>query len=312
MSLISNLNPLNLQTEKQKFCQNLNYNPQFIYNRTFTHRQLTLYGLPSSYFQKIAENYLKKNPHRPLLSNKTIFLTKTQIIQHCRQLFQQLKLPLIPIVFQKHHLTRASIKKGHLIINERAQLTPRKLNSLLAHEVQTHYLRSHNQKLQNFPKPNTSQYLRTEEGLAILNSNYYKPQPNFTGLCHQYLGVCLAQTQSFSQIFSWRMSFPCTSFSQAWNFTTRIKRGLTDTSQPGGFTKDIVYLEGLIQVIDWLSNQENSYSDLYLGKIDTSHLPEIKKQAQTHGLTYPIFMADLPAYLQFVAACKAEVESLLL
>lgn len=311
MALISDLQPLNLEEEKLKFQQNSNYNPQFIYQQLLSPQKLTIYGVPQPQFIAIANNYLQKHPKRPQLPANTNFLNQNQIICYCHQLFQQLKIPPIPIIFQKNHLTRASIKKGQLIINHHAQLTPTKLRSLLAHEVETHYLRSYNQKLQTFPKPKPSQYLRTEEGLASLNSNYYKKEPNFIGLCQQYLGVNFAQTNNFSQVFSWRISFPQTTFSQAWNFTLRVKRGLSDTSLPGGFTKDIVYLEGLVQVIQWLSKKENSIYDLYLGKIATTNVTELKLLARTDKLIYPTFTADLPAYLQFVYSCKSEVESLL-
>ncbi len=55
-----------------------------------------------------------------------------------------------------------------------------------------------------------------------------------------------------------------------WKYVLRVKRGLEDTSQPGGFFKDKVYLKGAVQILK--NRKIIDFDDLYCGKIHIEDL----------------------------------------
>ncbi len=308
MSLLASLVPLNLQTEKTRFTFDHHYNPQFVYTRDFTPEVLTRFGLPQASIEKIAWCYLQNETEKPKPAIKSeTYLTPLQIKSQVMHLTKKLTIPDIGVVFKGGRLARAAMKDGELWLSATSKITKKNLEKILAHEIQTHFLRAYNQKQQTFGQYKPSVYLRTEEGLAVFNGSFCERELNFKSICQKYLGVALAQSQSFSEVFAWRMSLPETNFEQAWRFTMRVKRGLNDTSQPGGLTKDLVYLEGFLEVLDWLSQTGNDYRQLYWGKIPNWAVADLKPLVKTEKLIYPTFMADLPALLAWVASCKAQL-----
>lgn len=58
--------------------------------------------------------------------------------------------------------------------------------------------------------------------------------------------------------------------------TIRAKRGLGDTSKPGGFIKDHVYLEGKVLLDDFVKDG-GDLTPLYAGKIGLQHIDLVKK-----------------------------------
>ncbi len=312
MSLISALIPLNLSQEYKKFQADQTYNPQFIYSRDFTRKKLTLYGLPQEKYTLFAQNYLAKFATTSPRVQSGKLLTHSQISQQTRALFSQLHLDP-PII---HWADIPSVAKRHndgLVFAKNLPITQSGLDGILAHEVQTHLLRTHNQNLQILPKSKSSLYIRTEEGLASLNSKFVRHRVDFTYSSYRYLSCVWAQNESFAQVFAHFFQERHFNFDQSWHFALRSKRGLTDTSLPGGFTKDIVYLEGILQTLTWLLQPDNQVSDLYLGKISVEQVLEYKAHACRDGLILPTFLtnaSDYQAYFEFLQACKQHVSGL--
>ena len=50
-----------------------------------------------------------------------------------------------------------------------------------------------------------------------------------------------------------------------WNLAVRVKRGLKDTSQPGGLFKDQCYLKGAVEFLK--RRKEINFSNLFAGKL---------------------------------------------
>jgi hypothetical protein len=74
-----------------------------------------------------------------------------------------------------------------------------------------------------------------------------------------------------------------------FDLTLRVKRGLSDTSLPGGFTKDYLYLQGYYDVKEFASNHD--VLDLFVGKIGIGDVKLVKKIPE---LVSPIFF---PSFL---------------
>ena len=135
-------------------------------------------------------------------------------------------------------------------------------------------------------------YTRTQEGLAAYNVESQHPE-----LFHRparfwsrnAIAVDTARTASFREVFEYMKELR---FNDHFSFgvAAKVKRGLIDTSQHGGFTKDYVYLAGRRDVINHVATG-GKLSDLYIGKILLSDLPLLQDQA---WLVPP---ATLPGFL---------------
>jgi hypothetical protein len=76
-----------------------------------------------------------------------------------------------------------------------------------------------------------------------------------------------------------------------WKCVVRVKRGISDTGEPGGLYKDQVYLEGAIQILRERTNID--FLGLYCGKLSLEDLkrPMIEKRIKKDcGLILPTFM----------------------
>lgn len=309
MSLLESLIPLNLESEESKFRQDQTYNPQFVYSRVFTSKLLTGNGLPRADYLALAEKYLKKIAPTLPKQAKIKALAPRRVSQITRDLFRQLGLNP-PIIHWRKMLSIAKRKNETLIFAKNLPMSESMLKGVLAHEVQTHLLRSHNQALQTLPRSLPSAYSRAEEGLASLNSKFVRQNFDFRTSCYRYLACNWSQQASFAEVFARLRDRGQFDFNRAWYFTLRAKRGLQDTSQPGGFTKDIVYWEGTLQVLDWLLEPENKLADLYLGKISLAQVPEYRSRARREDLIYPTFITQQAEYLDFLGSCKQQLAQL--
>jgi hypothetical protein len=66
-------------------------------------------------------------------------------------------------------------------------------------------------------------------------------------------------------------------------------RGLTDTSQKGAFSKDLVYFEGFIEILKYLQKNDADPSKLYFGKIAVQDIKKVEKLAIVQPILYPNF-----------------------
>ena len=72
-------------------------------------------------------------------------------------------------------------------------------------------------------------------------TSLFKPALNYY-LC------CRASEVSFSQLYN-EIAKYVDNPRQRYRYVLRVKRGLADTSQPGGLYKDQVYLEGAMELL---------------------------------------------------------------
>ena len=82
-----------------------------------------------------------------------------------------------------------------------------------------------------------------------------------------------------------------------WKFVLRLKRGLIETSEPGGLYKDQCYLEG---AVDFLRHRLSiDIVGLFTGKISLEDLrkPKIQKLLNKDLIKLPTFMQDMDKYM---------------
>jgi len=163
------------------------------------------------------------------------------------------------------------------------------------HEIGTHILRSENgyaQPLSIFGKGLPS-YQITEEGLAEFTEIQHGCFSNdiLRRIAGRVVGIKTALDSSFFNTFKEMLKY----FDEpmAFDIVQRAKVGIKDTSKPGSFTKDYVYLYGLRKIEQFF--KKNNYETLkllYTGKIRTEDIPLCKALINDGFLFEPKILPD--------------------
>jgi hypothetical protein len=298
--ILSQLVPINLLEEKSKFFADRTYNPQFQYLREFSALELTGWGLPLQpiydHAQKMIANY--GNPPAPPFETVDEEYVRAKIEEFNQR--YQLDEP-IQVHFLEQQASRCRISGTQIYFQVPLRYSKERFQDLLRHELETHVLRSINHA-KNFPNYIKNEYLfrRTEEGLAGLHSFILRKNKITLKSYHTYSAVFWAQRYSFSEVFQKLKSLDIGD-QRAWNITLRTKRGLTDSSMPGGFTKDICYLEGMVQVWKWIKSHPQQIQKLYVGRLSLDEIDQISDQQSFASLLLPSFFQDQTQYLENIA-----------
>lgn len=167
---------------------------------------------------------------------------------------------------------RVEINGNYLYHEEEAR-------GLEVHEVSTHILRVENGSHQPFAifEIGLAHHEETEEGLAAWNEERVLHLREDLMLLYagRVLACSLSLKKSFWGVFSYLVSR--VSPYRAYYITQRIKRGFKDTSQPGAFTKDYVYMSGLEKIKRFLKvNNRSRLELLYMGKFGLDDLKQVK------------------------------------
>ncbi|XP_048195425.1 uncharacterized protein KIAA0895 homolog isoform X3 [Perognathus longimembris pacificus] len=263
--ILTAIKPINLEKEKLRFFKSdFTYNPQFEYANSALSNVLAKHGNASNRFLKQIVVHLTED----LLSRASM-----TVVNGC---------PTLTI--------NVSTAREHW------------LEGMLRHEIGTHYFRGINNLQQPWGswvgrkkhelKPNNP----TEEGLASIHSVLFRKDPFLWRAALLYYTVYQASQMSFCELFEDIGKFvkdPNT----RWDYCVRAKRGWTDTSQPGCFSKDQVYLDGTLQI---LRNRRSI--DFYLltalGKVSYEDVDRLSGLAVTDKMRVPHFLQDHSRYME--------------
>jgi len=177
------------------------------------------------------------------------------------------------------------LAKRKILVRSDFHFSDKFVKRLIAHEIGTHILRAENGLEQPFSifYHGFPGYLSTEEGLAVCNEERFGLLSNddLRDYAARAIAVQMCLTNGFSNIYKYLLgSFPK---DVAFRIATRAKRGLADTSRPGGCTKDYIYIDGYLKVKDFLE-QGGQFNSLYYGKLGIEHLPILQ---DTPGICRP-------------------------
>ena len=170
-------------------------------------------------------------------------------------------------------------RSKYLLIKKGERFAPGELASLAVHEIETHIFRKENGALQRLPSLFGGGFAgppTTEEGLAFFNEALGQHDPRRVLLiAARTIAAHLARKHSFYSVFRnlRDLGLP---LPYAWNVTVRVKRGLSDTSRPGSFTKDHHYLRGYLEVKNFL-DRGGDMRLLYIGKLNISNAESLAK-----------------------------------
>lgn len=165
-------------------------------------------------------------------------------------------------------------EQKHLLIRADATFSEDQVRKLIVHEIGTHALRAENGRAQDYKifSAGLPGYLPTEEGLAAYNEELLGVSSPHTlkRLARNVIGTHIAGTRGFMEVYKAVLPY-CKDEDVAFRVTARFKRGLADTSKPGGFLKDHAYLEGYLLIKTFVAHG-GDIKKLYAGKIRINDL----------------------------------------
>ncbi|XP_005041368.1 PREDICTED: uncharacterized protein KIAA0895 homolog [Ficedula albicollis] len=313
LCLLTAIKPSNVEKEKVKFFDSdFTYNPQFEYENPALPNVLAKHSHASDRFLKQSINIMKRTLQKYGSYEKFeqaaggSLLTKSRIWNHVRKyMVKEGCLGEIVVHLTEDLLSRASMT----VVNGRPTLTinvstarEHWLEGMLRHEIGTHYFRGFNNNSQPWCNRNGRRkhglkpINPTEEGLASIHSVLFRKDPFLWRAALLYYTVYQASQMSFSQLFQDVGKFvkdPNT----RWDYCVRAKRGWTDTSQPGCFNKDQVYLDGILRILRYRESIDFHLLTA-LGKISYEDVDRLKGLAVIENMRVPHFLQDHTRYME--------------
>lgn len=304
-SFVSRLRPLNLEEERRKFFFDAQYNPQFEYEDKHTEDDMERFGAVSAQYvrasKRILDTVIEKWGTLSAFSqaNNGELLTANEVKQRIRQHLSELGLQNeIMVRMSTKFVSRTSMHENTLNIRLPMEYREHSLTAMLYHEVDTHYLRTWNERQQPWYKHHGAEhfqpYQETEEGLATIHGALPKQTRYLFSAALSYYASYLASRMSFAELNAQLKPY-MDSREKRWSVCLKAKRGQTDTSLPGGNSKSQIYLRGAVQVLKWLKRGGNP-RQLYVGKIALIDLNEALKKSVVVAPRVPLFLENEAAY----------------
>ncbi|ESO91061.1 hypothetical protein LOTGIDRAFT_122331 [Lottia gigantea] len=313
--LLTAIKPENEKTERERFMRaHFIYNPFFIYRYPAEISVIEKYNQPSDRYMFQAELIMEKTIER--YGSYEVFeeitggsiLSRPQICSLVKKYLKKEDLEShISVNLSEDLMSRGSMTlvKGRPTLNVRiVNLREQWAGGLLRHEIGTHYLRSWNNQFQLWGNSKTRKEMGlrpfnpTEEGLASLHSVLNRPDPLMWRAALLYYTAYKASIMSFKELFH-DLGRYVTNPLVRWDYCMRAKRGQSDTSKPGGFSKDQVYLDGALQILK--RRHTLNFSLLTrLGKISHKDLENLQDLCQDEHTRVPGFMKDMTIYRKYI------------
>jgi len=280
-SIINNL----LKEKLEKFSKSIMMN-KAIGSSDFSRCSKAIFGEPSKALikrSKIFINHRRRREHEHIDSEETAKRVNSIISGLRLSGWNVSEKSMVAKAAVRASEKKIYIKKGSLFCDDF-------IRRIVAHEIGTHVFRSENGRRQpyklfviGFPD-----YLMTEEGLAVnceekAGCSMAKTLKDYAG---RVVAVDLALQGSFRDVFEGLKEF--FDDEDSWGMALRAKRGMGNTSRPGAYTKDYVYLEGYSRVKAFLDYKgSKGMKKLYFGKIGLEHVKLLDK---IDGLVEPTFV----------------------
>ncbi|MFT4344139.1 MAG: tyrosine/phenylalanine carboxypeptidase domain-containing protein [Candidatus Woesearchaeota archaeon] len=260
-----------------------------------------VYPPPTDALIRIAETILKT--FRP--SKKPTHIQKNEALTMLNEAFTTLGMDWSIENVKLISNARVHAVSERLLLKKHELFSRDYVKRLIVHEIGTHALRAENGKKQplklfryGFPS-----YLETEEGLAAYNELRAGLMTN--SILRNYAGRVLAISYAREGDFNYTYTKLRTYFTKhfAWKLALRAKRGVPQ-NQKGAYTKDAVYLRGLISVLQF--SLENDITPLYVGKIGLQHIALLDK---IPNIEPKIFTIDALLTKQELSASERAIDS---
>ena len=257
-------------------------------NARFTKASQALFGSPATAIVKEARTLLQ-SWKRPQHSEELEMISAEGARETFESVLTDYGLRDWNVKFKSNAISDVSIGKKTIFLRSGASFSRERLQSLIAHEIETHVLTSENGSKQSYElfERGCAGYLETQEGLAIYNQNSVLSVENEKRYwpAASTLAVRYGDDHSFAKLRAYirRLGFDDV---RALRTCFKVKRGMTDTSKPGAFTKELVYFRGWKLVTKFLEDG-GDLNELYKGKIN---LHDIDLVRNISDLIDPVYL----------------------
>jgi uncharacterized protein (TIGR02421 family) len=237
----------------------------------FMFSSIRLYSSVDKELYETAKYLLKEIP--PEDNSSARWVDAEELAQKCREEIEYYKNfypKLDSKVTVKNDIVGMLVSRGQLYIGKSFKVPENRVDALVHHEVGTHILTFYNGLAQPFKQLSIgfADYEELQEGIAVL-AEYLVG--GLTGdrlrllAARVVAGHCLTEGYSFTETYRELTKEFNLDKESAFQVTARIHQG-------GGCTKDIIYLRGLIKLIDYLK-EGGELDILFNGKIALKHVP---------------------------------------
>lgn len=263
--------------------------------RLFTDASCALFGQPTSALLTGAQTIMQSRSACDMPDPESSWLTAGEVQGKFEEILTQYGLDGWKVVVRERTVARCTVGGQTITLRGGIMFPPSDVLGLIAHEIETHVLTAENGEHQPFTMFRTgfAHYLDTQEGLAIYNQNRIlsSHHEKRLGAVRSLLGVAYALEHGFADTRRYLIEQLGYSPEKALNKVMDIKRGIGDTSEPGAFTKGIVYYRGLRAIEHFVENG-GDLKRLYVGKIALEDLDIVEAIA---GVKKPVL---LPMFLR--------------
>jgi uncharacterized protein (TIGR02421 family) len=262
--------------------------PRFLYG------SLQLFGEIDDELMQMARQILSQ-PVDAQSGNERALLSAESMAEHARaelDYYRAMDPGLAAGVEVRDDISGVLVSQGNLLVGTDARIEKRWLKGMLSHEIGTHILTHHNGRQQPFQQLSAGMagYEALQEGLAVL-SEYLVGKldmPRLRLIAGRVIAVdSVVGGADFVETF--RLLEKDYGFAPhlAFTMSMRVHRG-------GGYTKDMVYLHGFNQLLEYLKS-EKDIELLYAGKVALEFLPLLEELRWREVIKPP---ALIPRYLQ--------------
>ncbi len=261
----------------------------------FTQASTALFGAPRTDLLSSASAFLRSRAACDLPPPEDQLLGSDQAAELFETALAKYGLHDWHVVIRNALVADCAVGWKRLFIRKDARFSQEHVASLVAHEIETHILTAENGDQQPFDlfRRGFANYLDTQEGLATFNQNrilspYHEKR---YGPARGVLAVAYALDHSFVDTRRYLEEELGYTPAKALTKTIELKRGLHVTSEPGSFTKGLVYYRGL-RAIEQFIESGGDIRRLYLGKVA---LEDLELAEQVVGVKQPIL---IPLYIR--------------
>jgi uncharacterized protein (TIGR02421 family) len=249
-----------------------------INKRTFVHHSIQMYGEIDDELTALANQLLYRLPSRSRDDSKGGHYDATKIAQLAQEEigFYRSQWPQVDarVELRDDIASGLMTSRGSLLVNSRTKIPAARAEALLQHEVGTHVLTYYNGRAQPFQQLycGLAGYEALQEGLAVLSEYLVGglSRPRVRLLAARVLAA-RHMVDGATFIDTFRELDRTYDFERrtAFNTTLRVFRG-------GGLTKDVTYLRGLCQILEYL-RKNDPFEPLFVGKIAVGHIGLIRE-----------------------------------
>jgi hypothetical protein len=302
---LQNYVPNNLEAEKRKFLFDPLYNPQFVYTAPVSLDanspiEETYVAKCQAILQSINKQFGSHEAYQEATRGRV--LPRETIMENIQQYLEANSLTkVVTVETSAAQVARTSVIGHTLRLRLPLEYNEYTLPGILRHEIGTHIFRRLNDEQQPWAHQRQHYqllpYTMTEEGLAVLHAHIFQDNRWLAPAALSYYAGWYGNHTSFAGLYKELGKFT-TDPEQRWHICLRVKRGQTDTSQPGSFSHSQIYFRGVMQVAQWLVEHDYDVPGLYLGKIDCADVAKCRTLSAIETPLLPGFAKDHDRYRQ--------------